>query len=114
LRRTDECAVPSLTPARAISKSREGPELLLEHNDGPVLFAQGFSREHGPITGDQITWIADGNVVGTGGTLDVRALTAGIHDISVRVSGPDNQDTTATIGAYDTDSGRRIGPTPGL
>jgi hypothetical protein len=90
------------------------PELLLEHNEGPILFAQGFSREHGPITGDQITWLADGNVVGTGGTLDVRALTAGTHDISVRLSGPDNQDTTATIGAYDTESGKRIGPTPGL
>jgi hypothetical protein len=90
------------------------PELLLEHNDGPVLFAQGVSREQGPLTGDQISWLADDNVIGTGGTLDIRTLPAGTHQITVHVTDSDNHETSATIGAYDTKSGKRIGPTPGL
>jgi hypothetical protein len=44
-----------------------------------VLFARGFSREHGPIIGENIEWLIDDEiVVQYGGTLDIRKLDTGI------------------------------------
>jgi hypothetical protein len=90
------------------------PELFVGDNQGPVLFAQGFSREHGPITGDAIAWLAGGEVCQTGGMLDVRALPAGTQEISVRVTAPGGRESIAAIGSYDTESGARTGPPAGL
>ncbi len=90
------------------------PELLMGANEGPVLFAQGFSREHGPITSEDIAWLADGEVCQTGGTLDVRTLSSGIQEISVRATAPDGRESIAVVGSYDTKSGVRAGPPDGL
>jgi hypothetical protein len=90
------------------------PELLLGENEGPVLFAQGFSREDGPITRDNIAWLAGGEVCQTGGTLDVRALPAGAQEISVRVTAPNGREAIAVVGTYDPKTGIRTGPPPGL
>jgi len=90
------------------------PELLMGANEGPILFAQGFSREHGPITSEDIAWLADGEVCQTGGTLDVRALSSGIQEISVRATAPDGRESIAAVGSYDTKTGVRAGPPDGL
>ena len=92
----------------------KSPELFLGENEGPVLFAQGFSRQHGPITSDGIAWLAGGEVCQTGGTLDVRALPAGIQEISVRVTAPDGHESIAVVGSYDAETGTRTGPEAGL
>lgn len=44
-----------------------------------MLFAQGFSREEGPITGENVLWLIDGGgATRRGGSLDVRTLDAGV------------------------------------
>ncbi len=91
------------------------PELLLGETDGPLLFAQGFSREHGPLTGDGIVWLTeDGTEVQHGGTLDVRTLPGGVHRISALVRDPAGQQRVEFIGVYDATTGMRIGPDVGL
>jgi hypothetical protein len=104
----------SYVRTRHFEVPQKPPELFLGENDGPVLFAQGFSREHGPITGDSITWLAGGEACQSGGTLDVRTLPAGTQEISVRVTAPDGSDSTAVVGFYDTQTGTRTGPSAGL
>ena len=82
------------------------PEIFLGETGGPVLFAQGFSREHGPIAGQDVAWlIEDGTVVQHGGTLDVRSLAAGIHRVNVKVSDPGGKDRTLLVGTYDSATG---------
>lgn len=76
LKSSPPTATAPRTPARVTSRSREAPELLLGENKGPILFAQGFSLEHGPITSDGIALLAGGEVCRTGRTLDVRSLPA--------------------------------------
>jgi hypothetical protein len=104
----------SYTRTRHFEVPEKPPELLLGENQGPILFAQGFSREHGPITGEGITWTADGQVVRIGGTLDVRTLPAGTHEISVRTTAPDGHKSIALVGLYNTKTGARVGPAAGL
>lgn len=84
------------------------PELLLGENDGPILFAQGFSREHGPITGEAIAWLADEKIVHRGGSLDVRTLAKGIHRIAVSVSDSSGDDRAELVGTFDTSTGARV------
>jgi hypothetical protein len=94
---------------------RKPPTILLADITGPLLFAQGFSREDGPITGEAISWISDEvNTVGSGGTFDVRRLQAGDHGLAVRVV--DQSDATAVqnLGLYSGHTGYRIMSRPGL
>lgn len=85
------------------------PELFLAENEGPVLFAQGFSRQDGPITGERISWINDsGEVIHRGGTLDVRTLDTGTHTLSVAIQDPGGVSQTVLIGKYEAPSGRRL------
>lgn len=101
------------------------PEILLGDTSGPVLFAQGFSLEHGPIVDDNIKWlIDDGAVVQHGGTLDVRKLASSIptalgaemmsstHRICVQVCDPDGAKRIAVLGTYDLGTGLSISPAP--
>lgn len=90
------------------------PELFVGETDGPILFAQGFLREDGPITGEGIAWRADGEIVSRGGTLDVRALPAGIHEISVGVTNPAGGERVEFVGSYDANTGARVGRDAGL
>jgi hypothetical protein len=89
-------------------------EVLLGENDGPLLFVQGFSREHGPITDRGIEWLVRGEVVRTGGTLDARTIPAGTHEIRARLTAPDGREAIALVGSYDAKTGIRTGPPPGL
>jgi hypothetical protein len=85
-------------------------EILLGETAGPKLFAQGYSRESGPITGDQIAWIdGSGSVVRRGGSLDVRTLERGIYRLSVRVEGPNDTSRTELAGVYDSTTGLLVG-----
>ena len=52
-------------------------EVMLGDANSPILFAQGYSRQDGPLTGNAIAWLDhSGTVVGRGGTFDVRTLPA--------------------------------------
>jgi hypothetical protein len=87
------------------------PDILLGETSGPVLFAQGFSREHGPITGEGIAWLdAESNVIHRGGSLDVRTLAPGMQQLSVRVEDADGQRRVNFVGIYDRATGLRVGP----
>jgi hypothetical protein len=61
------------------------PEVLVGEAAGPVLFAQGFSLQDGALSGDNVVWLIDGGSSRSGGSLDVRTLGPGIHQVSVRV-----------------------------
>jgi hypothetical protein len=105
----------SYVQTRHFEVTEKPPELLLGETDGPLLFAQGFSREHGPLTGDGIVWLTDdGTEVQHGGTLDVRTLPGGVHRISASVRDPAGQQRVEFIGVYDATTGMRIGPDAGL
>ena len=84
------------------------PDVLLGDTDGPVLFAQGFSRETGPITGESVAWLAENKIIHRGGTLDVRTLHDGIHQIAVQVSDQAGHERTELAGTYDTKTGTRV------
>jgi len=105
----------SYVQTRHFEVPRKPPEVFLGETDGPVLFVQGFSRENGPITGEQIAWLdRDGNAIRRGGTLDVRSLPPGVHRLSVMVQDAGAVQTTELIGIYDAPSGRRLPSSPGL
>lgn len=105
----------SYAQTRHFEVPEKPPELLLGETEGPLLFAQGYSREHGPITGDNIVWLTeDGGEVQRGGTLDVRTLPSGAHRISVSVRGRAERQRTEFIGVYDATTGKRINPDAGL
>lgn len=89
-------------------------EAFLGENHGPLLFAQGFSRENGPVTDRDIEWLLQGQVVRTGGTLDARTIPAGTHEIRVRLTASDGRETVTLVGSYDGETGLRSGPAPGL
>jgi len=99
----------SYAKTRHFEVAEKPPELLLGEADGPVLFAQGFSREHGPITNDEIAWLADEKIVHRGGTLDIRTLPGGVHQIAVRVADETGQERSELIGSFDTATGKRVG-----
>jgi hypothetical protein len=94
------------------------PEILLGDAGGPVLFAQGFSREGGPIPGDNLVWLIDGIIVTEqaatrrGGSLDVRTLPLGTYQISIQVTDQAGRQRVQLLGTYDSSTGLRIGPAP--
>ncbi len=89
------------------------PDLLLGATSGPVLFAQGFSRQEGPIAGNRVVWlIDDGSATRRGGSLDVRTLDAGVHRVIVSVSDQTGGQTTNLVGTYDSTNGLRVSPLP--
>jgi hypothetical protein len=90
------------------------PEVMLVDDRGPLLNAQGSSREHGPITGQGIEWWAGGARVGVGGLFPVKTLGNGIHEISVRVIDRAGQSSTRVVGRYQGESGAKVSPRPGL
>ncbi|MEU1599169.1 fibronectin type III domain-containing protein [Streptomyces sp. NPDC005708] len=101
------------TPQFALTK--RPPRILLGTTDGPLLYAQGTSPQHGALTGTAITWLVDGAPTTTGGgSLDVRTLTRGTHTIAVHVTDPDGLNTSQSLGRYDGASGLRLPPSPVL
>ncbi|WP_289355608.1 hypothetical protein [Paenibacillus sp. S-12] len=89
-------------------------EILLGDTSGPLLFAQGFSRQHGPIQGENITWLMDGKkIVGMGSTFDVRKLRS-IHRLLVRVQEPSGDIVSMDLGLYDGDTGLIVRPRAGF
>lgn len=92
----------------------KAPDILLTDSDGPVLLAQGFSRQNGPITTDAIRWLAAGQQVGQGTSLDVRTLSKGTHEISVVVSDETGKQSAEHVGTYDATTGARITTTQPL
>ncbi len=94
---------------------RKLPELLLGDTSGPVLFAQGFSREEGPIVGESIVWLADDKKqVGSGATFDARRLRSGVHQITVRIKDQSGAMISQVLGVYDGETGLLVPPKVGL
>ncbi len=101
----------SYVQTRHFDVVRKTPEVFLGPSEGPVLWAQGFSRQHGPITGESIVWRADGGIeAGRGGSLDIRVLTAGSHPVSVGVRDQDGRERVEFVGFYDPKVGRTLPP----
>jgi hypothetical protein len=90
------------------------PEVMLLDDRGPLLNAQGFSREHGPITGQGIEWWTGGARVGVGSVFPVKSLGNGIHEISVRAIDRAGQSSTRIVGRYRGVAGTKVTPKPGL
>ncbi len=88
---------------------RKPTRLLLGPLDGPMLFAQGFSLEDGPILGERIHWAVDGNTAGYGGTFDAR-VGGERHIVTVTVLGADREHVTQDLGWYDGRTGRALEP----
>ena len=94
---------------------RKPAEILLGETSGPVLFAQGFSREDGPIVGTNITWLADGQrPVGTGGAFDARDLHSGVHELAVVIREPSGHVVSQILGLYDGETGLLVRSQVGL
>jgi hypothetical protein len=100
------------TPSFAVPE--KPTRILLGDTRGPILFAQGFSHKHGPLTGEAIVWSADGEEVARGGSFDVRRLGYGIRQIQVAVSAPDRIITRVVLGRYSCRTGFALPPGPGL
>src|SRR5262249_1256208 len=88
------------------------PCVMAGDTQGPVLFAQGFSLQDGPLAGENLVWLVDGAEHRRGGSVDVRGLTPGAHRISVLVSDQAGQQNTSLLGSYDAKTGLRICPPP--
>ena len=100
------------TPPFAVP--RKPPEILLATPKGPLLFAQGFSREEGPLVGKSIVWLADGKKeVGTGASFDARRLGGRVHLLAVRVTDSKGVVTLQHLGWYNGETGRQVGPRAG-
>lgn len=89
------------------------PSLLLGDTEGPLLVAQGSSPAHGPLTGDALRWLVDGQPRATGPSFDARTGN-GAHTISIEVTDPDQHVLVENLGLYDGASGRRVRPAPGF
>ena len=101
----------SYVQTRRFDVKEKVPEVLLGRTDGPVLFAQGFSRQHGPITGESITWLSDESAeVGRGGSFDIRTLRAGSHKVSVAVRDDAGLVCVELVGLYDPAVGKIFAP----
>jgi hypothetical protein len=99
-------AVASMKP---FSLRRRPAKALLSASDGPILFAQGFTLEYGPISPGEILWMIDEtDVVGTSGSFDIRKLGPGIHEISVWINDPNTKWTQHALGTFDCDTGLRV------
>lgn len=100
------------TPPFAVP--RKPPEILLATPCGPLLFAQGFSREEGPLVGESIVWVADGKKpVGTGASFDARRLGGRLHHLAVRVTDSIGAVTLQHLGWYNGETGRQVTPRAG-
>jgi len=100
------------TPRFAVP--RKPPEILLATPQGPLLFAQGFSRQEGPLLGESIVWLADGTrQVGTGASFDVRQLGGRTHQLDVRVTDSKGAVTLQHLGWYNGETGQQVTPRAG-
>ena len=100
------------TPPFAVP--RKSPEILLATPQGPLLFAQGFSREEGPLVGESIVWLADGGrPVGMGASFDVRQLGDRTHQLAVRVTDSRGAVTLQHLGWYNGGTGQPVTPRAG-
>jgi hypothetical protein len=91
------------------------PEILLATPEGPLLFAQGFSREDGPLVGEAIEWLTDGkNPVGTGASFDVRHLGGRIRTLAVRVTDRRGVFTIQHLGLFNGETGVRVTSDAGI
>jgi hypothetical protein len=85
------------------------PEVLVTSSDGPVLLAQGFSAQHGPLAADAVRWLdEDGTPLHQGTSLDIRSLPNGTHRISVAVTDEAGMEGAEQVGTYDAATGARI------
>lgn len=91
-----------------------GPSVMLGNTEGPEIFVQGYSANHGPIIGEAITWLVDGHPRATGGSFDARILGEADHDIAVIVRDRNGRDARQELGRYDGQTGRRRPPSHGL
>jgi hypothetical protein len=99
----------SYAQTRHFAVPMKPPDILLTNSAGPVLSAQGFSRQHGPITGDTIRWLADdGTELARGPSFDVRSLSSGVHAVRVSVADGSGQVSTSDVGSYDATTGQRV------
>jgi hypothetical protein len=99
---TAAAATPLFTlPAKAT-------QLMLGPLDGPALFAQGFSSDNIPITGEQIEWSVDGKPVSRGGSFNASTLTEGQHVVTVSATGPDGNRISQDLGLYDGRNGKLV------
>jgi hypothetical protein len=89
------------------------PSLLLGDTEGPLLVAQGTSPQHGPLTGNALRWLVDGQPRATGQSFDARTG-SGVHTISIEVTDPDQLILLENLGFYDGVSGRKVRPPAGL
>jgi hypothetical protein len=86
-------------------------EIMLGDTNSPVLFAQGYSRQDGPLTGNAISWLdQSGKTVGRGGVLDTRTLPPGAHSLRVRLQASTGIARTDLVGMFEGVTGRRLGP----
>lgn len=93
--------------------SEKPMRILLGDMRGPMLFAQGFSHKHGPLTGEALIWSADGKEVARGGSFDVRRLRYGIREIQVAAIAPDGLTRQVVLGRYDCRNGFALHPPAG-
>lgn len=85
------------------------PEILVTSTEGPVLSAQGFSPQHGPLGAEAVRWLGDeGRQLQQGASLDIRSLPDGTHRISVAVTDEAGLERTEQVGTYDSATGTRI------
>ena len=87
--------------------SPRSPKLFLGNLVGPVLFAQGYSLEDGPVTGNQIQWLLNKSqrVIGTGGSFDVSMLRTGHQELAIKVTDFKGKVFYQILGIYDCKSG---------
>jgi len=89
------------------------PDILVGRTEGPVVFAQGFSRQDGPIVEQGIVWFdTDGTVIHRGGSIDLRTLTPGTHTISVSVQDLGGKESRRVVGTYRAPPGQLEYPLP--
>lgn len=87
------------------------PEAFLSDATGPMLFAQGFSRQEGAL--ENLVWLIDGGAAQRrGGSLDARTLGPGVHQISLQIRDQAGQECTCVVGNYDARTGRRVSGLP--
>ena len=86
--------------------ARPGPTVMLGDTDGPELFVQGYSANHGPIIGEAIGWLVDGQQRATGGSFDARTIGEGDHEVAVIIRDRDGRAARQELGRYDGRTGR--------
>jgi hypothetical protein len=93
---------------------RKNPEIILAEACGPLLFAQGFSHEEGPLVGKSVEWLLDGKKpIGMGASFDARRIGRGTHQLAVSVTDSIGAKTVQYLGWYEGETGRRLTTHPG-